>query len=136
LAIENIDRIMKEQKRLLNWFEIPATDLGRAQRFYEIVFAIKMDRMDLPNLQMVTFPGDPNSPELGGALVKSEFHKPSENGVLIYFNGDPDLNIPLARVEEAGGKIMMHKTKISDAIGYMAFFKDTEGNAIALHSRE
>ncbi len=125
---------MDSQSNVLNWFEIPATDLARAQRFYEIVFGVRMERMDLPNMQMVSFPTDPSSGRLGGALVKSEYHKPSENGVVIYFNGDPDLNVPLGRVEEAGGKIMMHKTKISDSIGYMAFFKDTEGNAVALHS--
>ncbi len=124
-----------EKNRILNWFEIPATDLARAQRFYETVFDVKMELMDLPELQMVMFPYDQNDRKLsGGALVKSEFHKPSDNGVVIYFNGDPDLNIPLGRVEEAGGKIMMHKTKISDQIGYMAFFKDSEGNSIALHS--
>ncbi len=126
-----------EKNRLLNWFEIPATDLARAQRFYETVFDVKMELMDLPELQMVVFPYDQNDRKLsGGALVKSEFHKPSDNGVVIYFNGDPDLNVPLGRVEEAGGRIMIHKTKISDQIGYMAFFKDSEGNSIALYSEK
>jgi predicted enzyme related to lactoylglutathione lyase len=126
---------MAQHRRILNWFEIPTTDLARAQRFYEQVFQIKMERMDLPNLQMVTFPMDSHdSPVTGGALVKSEFHTPSDSGVLIYLNGDPDLNVPLGRVEEAGGRIMMHKTKISDDVGYMAFIKDSEGNSIAFHS--
>jgi uncharacterized protein len=125
---------MDNKSNVLNWFEIPATDLPRAQRFYEIVFAVKMERMDFPNMQMVVFPTDPQSGKLGGGLVKSEFHKPSSDGVLIYFNCDPDLNDALGRVEEAGGTIMMHKTKISETVGYMAFFKDTEGNAVAMHS--
>jgi uncharacterized protein len=126
---------MDAKSNVLNWFEIPAIDLGRAQRFYEIVFAVRMERMDLPNMQMVAFPTDPEGGRLSGALVKSEFHKPGENGVVIYFNCDPDLNEALGRVEEAGGKIMMHKTKISESVGYMAFFKDTEGNAVAMHSQ-
>ncbi len=126
---------MAQHRKILNWFEIPASDLARAQRFYEQVFQIKMDRTDLPNIQMVSFPMDAqDSPVTGGALVKSEFHKPSDNGVVIYLSGDPDLNVALGRVEEAGGKIMMHKTKISDDIGYMAYIKDSEGNSIALHS--
>jgi predicted enzyme related to lactoylglutathione lyase len=37
-------------------------------------------------------------------------------------------------VEVAGGRITMPKGKISDEIGYMGFFMDTEGNAVALHS--
>jgi uncharacterized protein len=127
---------MQTEKNILNWFEIPATDLGRAQRFYETVFAVKMERMDMPNMQMVAFPGSTDEQTPGGALVKSEFHSPSEHGVVLYLNGNPDLNIPLARVEEAGGKVMMHKTRISDTVGHMAFFRDSEGNSIALHSRE
>ena len=39
-----------------------------------------------------------------------------------------------SRVEDAGGKVIMPKTKISDEIGYMAFFFDTEGNKLAFHS--
>jgi len=38
------------------------------------------------------------------------------------------------RIEKAGGKILMPKTLISQQIGYMAFFTDTEGNRMALHA--
>ena len=41
----------------------------------------------------------------------------------------------LNKVEKAGGKITLPKTKISDEIGYMAFFHDTEGNKLAFHSQ-
>jgi predicted enzyme related to lactoylglutathione lyase len=63
-------------------------------------------------------------------------HKPSADGVKIYLNGNPDLAKILSKVEKAGGKITMPKTKISDDIGYMAFFIDTEGNSIGLHSQK
>ncbi len=43
-------------------------------------------------------------------------------------NGGEDLSEPLSRVENAGGKIVMPKTKINDEIGYMAMFIDSEGN--------
>jgi len=61
-------------------------------------------------------------------------HKPSEEGVVIYLNGNPDLALAPGRVEEAGGRVVMPKTLISEEIGYMAFFIDTEGNKVALHS--
>ncbi len=124
-----------DNRNVVSWFEIPVNDLGRAQRFYEVVLAVKMDRMDFPGMEMVSFAMDPESGNLSGALVKSEFHKPSDSGVVIYFNADPDLNEALGRVEEAGGKVMMHKTKISESAGYYAYFKDTEGNTVALHSQ-
>ena len=42
----------------------------------------------------------------------------------------------LEKIEAEGGKILMEKTSISPEIGYMAFFEDTEGNRIAIHSQQ
>jgi predicted enzyme related to lactoylglutathione lyase len=56
------------------------------------------------------------------------------NGAVIYLNGNPDLEIPLSKVDGAGGKVLMGKTFINENTGYMAFFADTEGNKVALHS--
>ena len=39
----------------------------------------------------------------------------------------------LGRVEKAGGKVTMPKTGIGPN-GFMAFFVDTEGNQMAMHS--
>lgn len=73
---------------------------------------------------------------VGGAVVDSGgFHKPSAtDGPLIYLNANPDVQIVLDRIENAGGKIIVPKTQISPEYGYMAVFIDTEGNRIALHS--
>ena len=40
------------------------------------------------------------------------------------------------KIESQGGKTLMNKTQISPEIGYMAYFLDTEGNRIALHSQQ
>jgi predicted enzyme related to lactoylglutathione lyase len=53
----------------------------------------------------------------------------------VYLNANPDMESVLEKIEKEGGRIVMGKTKISDEIGYMAFFIDTEGNRIALHSQ-
>src|SRR4029079_8960178 len=120
----------------ISWFEIPATDLERAQKFYESIFGISLVPMDLPNIKLRMFPIDDPMVGIGGAVVKSDgFHKPSAtDGPLIYLNGNPDVQIILDKVEAAGGKITVPKTKISPEYGYMAVFIDTEGNRIALHS--
>lgn len=120
----------------ISWFEIPAIDIDRAQKFYESIFLIKMNAMDFPQMKMRMFPLDDPMKGVGGTLVDSGgFHKPSAtDGPLIYLNGNPDVQIVLSRVEAAGGKIMMPKTEISPEYGYMAVFFDTEGNRIALHS--
>lgn len=119
----------------ISWFEIPTTDLNRAQQFYETVFDMKMMVLDLPEIKMRMFPIE-NNMGVGGALVDSGgFHKPSATeGPLIYLNANPDVNLILNRIESAGGKIVMPKTEISPEYGHMGVFIDTEGNRIAVHS--
>ncbi len=123
-------------KNAISWFEIPATDLNRAQKFYETIFGIILAPLDLPNIKMRMFPLEDMMTGVGGAIVDSGgFHKPSAtDGPLIYLNGNPDVQNILDKVEEAGGKIIVPKTEISPDYGYMAVLIDTEGNRIALHS--
>ena len=121
-------------KHAISWFEIPVIDINRAQKFYESIFDIQMTIMDLPEFEMRIFPIE-NPMNVGGTLAKSEgFHKPSENGTLVYLNANPDVQIVLDRIEAAGGKIIVPKTQISPEYGYMGVFIDTEGNRVALHS--
>lgn len=119
---------------IINWFEISVSDINRAVQFYETIFSIKMEQMEMMGMKMAMFPGEAMSGKVSGGLVQGPMHKPSADGAKIYFNGHPDLSTALNKIEAAGGKITMPKTKISDDIGYMAFFTDTEGNSVALHS--
>jgi uncharacterized protein len=123
-------------KDAISWFEIPATDLDRAQKFYETIFGVKLDAIDMPNIKMRMFPLDDPMNGVGGAVVDSGgFHKPSvTDGPLIYLNGNPDVQKVMDKVEAAGGKIMVPKTEISPEYGYMAVFIDSEGNRMGLHS--
>jgi len=126
---------MDKNTNSLNWFEIPATDLGRATRFYETIFANKLDPMEeIMGMKMVSFPYDPGSGKASGAIVKSDMHKPSQEGCVIYLNANPAIQPVLDRIEKAGGKIVAPKMQISPDIGYMAFFIDSEGNKMALHA--
>jgi predicted enzyme related to lactoylglutathione lyase len=120
----------------ISWFEIPATDLERASKFYESILGVKLMPMDFPNIKMRMIPTDDPMKGIGGAIVDSGgFHKPSStDGPLIYLNGNPDVQQVLDRVEAAGGKITVPKTQISPEYGYMAVIIDTEGNRIGLHS--
>ena len=124
---------MDAKVNVLNWFEISVATIMRAKKFYETVFNIEMPVSEMMGMKMAFFPFEMNG-KLSGGLVQSDMHKPSIDGVKIYFNGNPDLDVALSKVEAAGGKVTMPKGKISDDIGYMAFFIDTEGNAVALHS--
>ena len=119
----------------LNWFEIPVTDMQRAKHFYQVIFSIHMDEMNMAGMQMAGFPGENGSGKASGALVWSEFNQPSQTGTLVYLNANPAMDSVLEKIEPMGGKILMPKTLITEDIGYMAFFTDTEGNRVALHSQ-
>jgi predicted enzyme related to lactoylglutathione lyase len=127
---------MTGKENAINWFEISVNDINRSKKFYETVFDIKMETQNMMGMEMAFFPYEMGSGKASGGLVKSRMHKPGTDGVKIYLNGNPDLSKALSKVEKAGGKITMPKTKINDDVGYMAFFIDTEGNSIALHSQK
>jgi len=120
---------------ILNWFEISVSDMDRAKKFYETVFAIELPVQEMMGMHMAFFPAINMNGKVSGALVQGPMHKPSAEGAVIYLNGNPDLNTSLEKVEHAGGHVVMPKTKINDEVGYMAFFTDTEGNKIGLHSQ-
>lgn len=117
------------------WFEIPVLDLERATQFYQTVLDNTFEREEMGGTKMALFPNHGGANGIGGALVLSPMHKPSDKGTVVYLNAGPDLQVALSRVEKAGGKVTMPKTLIHETIGYMAFFIDSEGNSIALHSQ-
>lgn len=123
-------------KNAINWFEIPATNFERAKAFYEELFEGELQVQEMPEFdsKMGFFPVDFENGAIGGSIITGPGYQPSEIGALIYLNGGDDLNIPLSKVEKAGGKIIVPKTAIGEH-GYMAHFTDTEGNKLALHSQ-
>ena len=119
----------------LNWFEIPVTDFERAQKFYAQIFACEIPANPMQGEMLGFLPCDPTVGGVGGALVHGDGYTPSEYGTVVYLNGGDDLQVILDRVEAAGGKILADKFLITETIGYCAFFLDSEGNRVGLHSR-
>jgi len=120
---------------VLNWFEIPVTNMERAVKFYSDVMGYEaMYQMNMGGYDMAFFPMEGEG--VGGALVKGDVCFPSDKGAMIYLNANPDLAVPLSKIEAAGGKVVMPKTLINDEIGYMASFVDCEGNRVAFHSNK
>ena len=118
----------------INWFEIPATNFQRAKDFYSKIFNVEMPVQNIMDNQMAFLPAAQDGTSVGGAICSGEGYVPSATGTLPYLNGGEDLTGVLGRVNDAGGNVVLPKTKISDEIGFMAIFMDTEGNRIALHS--
>jgi hypothetical protein len=126
------------KNNVVGWFEVPVENMERAIKFYETVFAFKLDRNQMGPLDMAWFPYVPDGLGSGGSLVHyPAAYKPSTDGVLVYFTAHSgDLANELSRIEAAGGQVLQGKTQISEDHGYMALFIDSEGNRVALHSRE
>lgn len=124
---------------MISWFELPVNDMDRAKKFYETVFNVKISIQDFGGVLMGWFPPaeDNAAPGISGSLVKNESYIPSAtHGALVYFNSQSgDISNELERVEAAGGKILQDKTLISEEIGYMALFLDSEGNRVAMYNK-
>jgi predicted enzyme related to lactoylglutathione lyase len=126
----------KEQsvfKNFVSWFEIPAYNHFRSVAFYNYIYGIQMTSVELNGFSMGFFPAENG---IGGAIVSGPGCVPSEIGPLMYLNGGEDLNNVLSKVNEAGGRVVMEKTFLSESAGYFAMFIDSEGNRLALHSKK
>lgn len=91
---------------------------------------MKIDAFDAGPIKMGIFPHS----GAGGSICYGELYQPGPNGVVIYLDANPDLDIVLSRIEDAGGKVLQVKKQISEEHGFMALFLDSEGNRIALTS--
>jgi predicted enzyme related to lactoylglutathione lyase len=128
----NMKKEQSEFKDFVNWFEIPVLDIHRAAAFYSYIYNFSMEIVENNHYSMAFFPADEG---VGGALVQGQGCVPSETGPLLYLNGGSDLISVITRVEDAGGRVIMPKTLIAEDAGYFAIFIDTEGNKLALHSK-
>lgn len=119
-------------KNLVAFFEIPATDFGRAVKFYEEVFGLKLDVMECANEKMAFFPGEED--KYPGAISWAPDFKPSANGILISLQVE-NMESTLTTISKQGGKVIRPKTKIeAEGRGYFSIFLDCEGNQVGLYS--
>ena len=116
----------------IDWFEIPSADFGRASRFYESVFDCTLKTEEFGTFPMAVFASP--SGEGVGCVIKGEPYVPGPHGTVIYLNGGASIDKVLARIEPAGGRILMGKMALPDNLGFIAHFIDTEGNRLGLHT--
>jgi predicted enzyme related to lactoylglutathione lyase len=111
----------------LRHFAINADDVSRARRFYERVFGWRFEPWGPPGfLQIVTGADDGMRAALQGrrALIEGE----RTVGFECSFGVD-DVDAVAAAVVANGGTVLIPRTLIP-TVGYLIFFRDTEGNAV------
>ena len=73
-----------------------------------------MEEMNMGDSEMAFFRGKGGSGKTTGAVVQSSSHKPSMEGTFVYLNANPNMDNVIARVEAAGGKVLMPKMNIGE----------------------
>ena len=116
----------------INWFEIPSRNFDRACKFYSNILGEQVHITEMGGIKMGMLPNFSQDGGVGGHISASSDGQPSDKGTMIYLNGGENLQNILDKVESAGGKVVMPKTKSPG--GYMATFMDSEGNKLALHN--
>ena len=125
-------------KNAISWFEIPSTQLDRAQAFYETVLQCKMRREAMGPSEGAVFPyqeGDGDNAGVGGAVLAGPTAPaPASGGTLIYLDASPSLDAALARAVKAGGKIALPRQALPPGLGFFAHITDLDGNRVGLHA--
>src|SRR5258708_39997885 len=114
-------------------FEIPADDLERVKKFYGELFGWQFD--DVPEVNYVVartaevderrMPKQPGS--INGGIME-------RNGTVTaptFAINVSDIDTAIEKVKNAGGTIVRGKMTVGD-MGFMGYFKDTEGNVGSL----
>lgn len=114
----------------VSYFEIPVTDMPRAIDFYRFVFHVDFETTEIDGNEMALFPPVEGQTGANGALARGDSYVPSLDGSRIYFSV-ASIDEVLVRVHARGGEELYPKTSIGDD-GYVAEFRDSEGNRIAL----
>ena len=119
-------------KHLINWVEIPVTDMQRAKSFYSTILSVELNTMEMGGNMYALFPTEDRFN--CGALVQGKYYKPGSDGIVIYLDGGDDLNNILLKVNEAGGQVIMERMFLSVEAGHIGMFIDSEGNKIGLQN--
>jgi hypothetical protein len=109
-------------------FEIHASDLDRAERFYRDVFGWQVQKFDGPIDYRLINTGPNTDAGIDGALVE---RRGSSDGdaVIAYVCtiSVDDIEQTEQKVKDSGGEQVVDRQEIPD-VGQLSYFKDTEGN--------
>lgn len=110
------------------YFEMPVDDFDRAIKFYETVFGWKITKDERPSGPYYSVKtGEASEPGINGSLFKREEGWDKISNVLSV----KDIDTIIGKIKELGGEIIFPKTVIN-GVGYLAYFKDTEGNTFGM----
>jgi len=103
-------------------FEIPCENPDKTMEFFKNVFDWKFQQFgEMEYWSVIT--GDEKSPGINGGLMKrNDPMQPVANSIQVN-----NIDEMIAKINNSGGEVVVPKT-IIPTIGWMAYFKDPDGN--------
>lgn len=108
-------------------FEMHVDDPERAQRFYSTVFGWEFTLWDGPQEYWLIKTGENDEPGINGGMLRRMDPGGAVYNTLIV----GDLERLVEQVESNGGTVVVPKMAVPK-VGWLAYFKDTEGNIFGM----
>ena len=112
-------------------FEIPADDPQRLIGFLEKVFGWRIEKWDGPMDYWLVMTGKKGEAGIDGGINR----RGQGNSMVVNTVDVADLDEMIDKVEKHGGQIVLPKMPVP-AVGWMAYFKDPEGNIHGMMERD
>ena len=117
-------------------FEIPVDNAERAKKFYKESFDWQMQ--DMPEMKYISVKtvdtDEKQMPKELGAINGGMFLKSDMPDVPLSVSFAVDvqsIDEAIKKIKNAGGLIIKEKSQVGE-MGFMAYFKDTEGNILSV----
>lgn len=116
-------------------FEVPADNLERAKNFYQTVFNWQLQ--DMPEMNYViarsTEVDEKQMPATAGAINGGMFKRGPNNPAQgpTFAIAVKSIDESVEKIKALGGEIVKEKTPVG-TMGFIAYFKDPEGNVLSL----
>jgi uncharacterized protein len=110
-------------------FEIPADKPERAVKFYTDVFGWKMETWPGAGDYWLATTGKQEEPGINGAIMK---RSKELGGCVVNTVGVTSVDEFTAKIQAAGGKLLQPKMAVM-GVGWVAYFKDTEGYVFGVY---
>ena len=108
-------------------FEVPADEPEKLATFFEKTFGWSIRKWDGPDDYWLVMTGNEEEPGIDGGINR----RSDGNSVVVNTIDVEDLDATIAKIEANGGEITMPKMAVP-GVGWMAYFKDPEGNVYGM----
>lgn len=120
--------------QLVNWFEIPVSNMTKAKALYEAMLDTKLEVSDFGGIPHAVISNSDHTCVSGALIVDPKRPPKRGSGTVIYLNAADGVDRCLSRALEAGAKVVQPVTSIGEH-GTIALIEDLDGNVVGLHAQ-